>query len=191
MGREPAELKNAGGRSFLPPERLSKNRFAGFYSPQNEFCGGPILFDRLWSPELRAPAPYAALTARPRRAVAPARGPVSPNFCENLAGYGVFSRRMSVKKHPIRKSLRFRRLFRQAGRRQELPAAGFLMAQGNAGKRQLRLPVLPQSSISPKAISSWSSAPAGCSSAGRQFPLCPSRQKGSVQTTAMPTCSRA
>ena len=46
--------------------------------------------------------------------LAPACGPVSPNFCENLAGYGVFSRRMSVKKHPIRKSLRFRRLFRQA-----------------------------------------------------------------------------
>ena len=96
--------------------RLSKNRFAGFYSPQNEFCGGPILFDRLWSPELRAPAPYAALAARPRRAVAPACGPVSPNFCENLAGYGVFSRHMSVKKHSIGKSLQFCSLFRQAER---------------------------------------------------------------------------
>ena len=96
--------------------RLSKNRFAGFYSPQNEFCGGPILFDRLWSPELRASAPYAALAARPRRAVAPACGPVSPNFCENLAGYGVFSRHMSVKKHSIGKSLQFCSLFRQAER---------------------------------------------------------------------------
>ena len=35
---------------------------------------------------------------------APACGPVSPNFCENLAGYGVFSRHMSVKKHPIEKA---------------------------------------------------------------------------------------
>ena len=48
--------------------------------------------------------------------LAPACGPVSPIFCEKSAGYGVFSLRMSVKKHPIGKSLQICRLFRQAGR---------------------------------------------------------------------------
>ena len=115
--------------------RLSKNRFAGFYSPQNKLCGGPILFDRLWSPELRAPAPYAALAARPRRAVAPACGPVSPNFCENLAGYGVFSRHMSVKKHTIRKSLQFYRLFRQA---ESLPPGRLFLFERASEKKKPR-----------------------------------------------------
>ena len=60
----------------------------------------------------------------------PACGPVSPNFCENLAGYGVFSRRMSVKKHPIRKSLRFRRLFRQTGKETHRASLFLLLCSG-------------------------------------------------------------
>ena len=92
--------------------RLSQNRFAGFCSPQNKFCGGPILFDRLWSPELRAPAPYTPHSRRgPEGPLAQFGSGLRAGFADFLrksAGYGVFSRHMSVKKHSIGKALRER-----------------------------------------------------------------------------------
>ena len=115
--------------------RLSKNRFAGFFFPQNEFCGG--LFYLIGSGRPNYGLPRHTPHSR-RGSEGPWLRPASrfrQIFAKIWRVTVLFSRHMSMKKHPIRKSLQFYRLFRQA---ESLPPGRLFLFERASEKKKPR-----------------------------------------------------